>query len=366
MTTIAFPSTIDALTPEWLTTALRAGGHLDGAAVAAVSAEPVGQGVGLLCHLARLTLDYDGDAPDAPRSLVAKVPTSEAQTRQMVALFRFYEREVSFYRDLGPRVEMNTPRCYYGAYEAAGDEFVLLLEDLAAKRLGDQLAACSLDDANVIVTELAKLHAGWWQSPRLAELEWMPAAGDPVNKAGLALYPMAWPLFMEKLGHSLPASILATGEKLGAGANDILDRFSSGPTTICHGDARMDNFFFPTRPEDPPLTTIDWQISIRAAGTYDIGYFITQSMDTEVRRAHEMDILKMYHALLTAGGVRDYSFDQMLEDYRWTVLFCFAYPVMGGGLGDLSNERGLQLATAMMNRSASAITDWDAGKLLDT
>jgi hypothetical protein len=63
--------------------------------------------------------------------------------------------------------------------------------------------------------------------------------------------------------------------------------------------------------------------------------------------------------------VQGYSFDQCLEDYRWTLLFCFAYPVIGGTMGDLSNERGVALATAMMERSATAIMDWDAGKLLD-
>jgi hypothetical protein len=75
-------------------------------------------------------------------------------------------------------------------------------------------------------------------------------------------------------------------------------------------------------------------------------------------------LLKLYHDLLVDGGVTGYSYDDMLEHYRWTVLFCFAYPVMGGGLGDLSNERGYQLATTMMNRSAAAIIDWQAGSLL--
>ncbi|MGD9893120.1 MAG: phosphotransferase [Dehalococcoidia bacterium] len=365
MAAVTLPATFDALTPAWLTSALRRNGHIDDAAVRSVRYEPVGQGVGILCQLARLTLDYDGDAAGAPRSMVAKIPSSDPQTRAMVSVFRFYEREVRFYNELARQVSVATPRRYAGDFDPATGDFILLLEDLSDRRLGDQLAGASLDDAELTIRELAKLHAAWWNDPRLEALDWLPASSDPINKAGVAMYPQAWPIFMERFGHALPEAMRHTGERLGAEVGAILDRFVTGPRTICHGDPRADNLFFGTRPGDPALTLIDWQISVRAAGTYDLGYFMSQSLDTEVRRAHEQDLLKLYHSLLCEGGVTGYSFDDMLEHYRWTVLFCFAYPVMGGGFGDLSNERGNQLATSMMNRSAAAIMDWNAGALLD-
>jgi hypothetical protein len=64
--------------------------------------------------------------------------------------------------------------------------------------------------------------------------------------------------------------------------------------------------------------------------------------------------------------VRGYSFEQCLADYRRAVLFCFVYPVMAGGLGDLSNARGHALAGAMAERSAAAILDWGALALLSS
>ncbi|HZU75816.1 MAG TPA: phosphotransferase, partial [Dehalococcoidia bacterium] len=78
----------------------------------------------------------------------------------------------------------------------------------------------------------------------------------------------------------------------------------------------------------------------------------------------EMDWLQLYHGLLLEGGVAGYSFDQCLEDYRWTAMFCFAYPVMGGGLGDVANDRALALGRAMTERSITAILDWKAHELL--
>ena len=192
----------------------------------------------------------------------------------------------------------------------------------------------------------------------------MPSADDPVTKAGVSLFPQAWQSFLERFGDDLPAGMRATGEKLCSEVVGILDRFSDGPMTICHGDTRLDNLFFGTHPGDPPLRVIDWQIGVRATGTYDVGYFMSQSMNVETRRAHEEELLRLYYGLLTSGGVSGYSYDDMLHHYRWTLLFCMAYPVMGGGLGDLGNERGYQLIRTMRDRSAAAIMDWKAGDLL--
>jgi hypothetical protein len=83
-----------------------------------------------------------------------------------------------------------------------------------------------------------------------------------------------------------------------------------------------------------------------------------------VRRACEHDVLRRYHASLVERGVRGYEFGQCVEDYRRAVLFCFVYPVMAGGLGDLSNERGRTLAVTMAERSSAAILDWTALDLL--
>ena len=364
MVASAFPATVEAITPEWLTSALRAGGHLGHASVSSVQAEPVGQGVGILCRLYRLTLGYEGAADGAPASLIAKLPTADPQTRGMVALFRFYEREVRFYEDVAEGLELCTPRRFYSNFDAATGDFILLIEDLSSIRIGDQLAGASVEDAKMAVSELAKLHAAWWQSPRLEQVSWMPVLNDQANKMGLALYPQAWGIFMERFGSKLDPRLVPIGERLGTKVNDILDLFASRPATVCHGDFRLDNLFFHDGQGDKVLTVIDWQIASRATGTYDVGYMMSQSINVEDRRQHERKILKLYHDALIERGGQGYSFDQCLEDYRWALLFCFVYPVMAGGLGNLSNERGYALAQTMMERSATAILDWDAGALI--
>src|SRR6478672_3454419 len=122
-TTMALPSGPEAVTADWLTQALRQGGTLGDAAVTSFQMEPIGQGVGILCRLARLTLEYDRDVPGAPRSVVAKLPTNDPQTRGMVSLFRFYERETRFYSDLRDSVGLPSPRAHFSAYDPASGDF---------------------------------------------------------------------------------------------------------------------------------------------------------------------------------------------------------------------------------------------------
>ena len=54
-----FPASVDGLTADWLTDALTAAGALDGGRVTGFSSEPIGQGIGLLGLLHRITPIYE-------------------------------------------------------------------------------------------------------------------------------------------------------------------------------------------------------------------------------------------------------------------------------------------------------------------
>ena len=49
--------------------------------------------------------------------------------------------------------------------------------------------------------------------------------------------------------------------------------------------------------------------------------------------------MRNYHNRLVELGVKRYSFADCIHDYRWTLMFCFCYPVIGGGLGDQGGPR---------------------------
>ncbi|MBR0801884.1 phosphotransferase [Bradyrhizobium jicamae] len=337
---------------------------IDPTDVASTETEIIGQGLGVLCQLARVKFAYRGKA-SGPKSVVAKFPASIEQTRGLARQFKFYEREVQFYRSLAKEISLPTPQCLYASHDPVSDDFLLLLEDLGDHRLGDQLIGCSAEDAFAAVRQIATLHGEWWNSPKLKPLDWIPFGESNLNKGGMALYPIAWPLYLQQFGAGLPDDVKRVGDRLCDQIAGMLDRARDRPRTICHGDYRLDNMFFGVRPDQPSLTVVDWQITVRSIGTYDVGYFVSQSVSPTLRREIELDLLRAYHDRLTELGVKDYRFADCIDDYRWTLLFCFCYPVMGGGLGDVSNERGVALAKAMTDRCISAIRDWKAFEFLE-
>jgi len=337
---------------------------LDRSSIASVDVEVIGQGVGILCQLARVKLIYNGDAR-GPKSVVAKFPAAIEQTRGLARSFKFYEREVNFYKQLAKDVSLPTARCFYASHDPATDDFLLLLEDLGDRRLGDQLKGCSAEEAIDAAQKLASFHAEWWESPKLKSLDWIPLSDSELNKAGCAIYATAWPIFLPQYGADLSAEMRSVGERLSEQIVGLLDRGSTRPRTICHGDYRLDNFFFGIRPGQPPLTIVDWQFARRGNGTSDVGYFMSQSVSPSLRREIELDLLRVYHDRLVEFGVRHYSFADCIDDYRWSLLFCLCYPVIAGAFGDVANARGVALAKAMTDRCVSAIKDWKAFEFLN-
>ncbi len=49
--------------------------------------------------------------------------------------------------------------------------------------------------------------------------------------------------------------------------------FPTAPAHISAGDLRLDQLFFAVSTDDPPVTAVDWRLTVKAEGAYDVGYF---------------------------------------------------------------------------------------------
>jgi hypothetical protein len=363
---ITIPRTPGDVTAEWLTAALRGTQTITRSSVTSFDIDPdIAAGKGFMGQLARVTLRYDQPESNAPASLVAKFPTYGPENRVIADLFRLYETETRFYEELADKVELRTPRRYHSARATDCTDFILLMEDLAPARVGDQVVGCSAAQAELAIRELAKFHAMWWESPRLAELDWVWAFNHPVRKeSSQGAYQQAWGPFQQNWGKLVPASLLVLGEKYPSRIPQLLDRLAAPPVTISHGDYRIDNLFFATPEGGYPLAVVDWQVMSLGNGLFDVAYFMASAMPPAERKATEMDLLRIYHNILMQRGVKGYGFDQCLLDYRTSALFCWQYAVIILGSLDAANERGMALFTDVLERFVSAITDHNAGELL--
>ena len=357
-----FPTTVEAITAAWLTNTLRAQGCLKDATVTAVSASPLGVGVGFMSTLQRLTLTYDGPAPDAPKTLVAKLNTTDPGAHQIDGAFNFYEKETGFYREIGALSPIRTPRAYCVEFMPETREFILLLEDLAPARIGDQLEGLSFEEAAQAIAAIAVFHAHWWKHPSLPQRDWILHINSPRMKALEPIYQQCWGPVVAFLGDRMPAEVREIGERLSTRVAAMMDGLAARPTTLMHGDYRADNFFF--REGADSFAVADWQILMQGGGVFDIAYLMAGSLDIEVRRARERELLGIYHQTLVENGVKDYSLEDCTNDYRHCIMLCWCWPVVAIGSLDTANERGVALFHTWAQRGMAAITDWDAGAML--
>ncbi len=205
---LGVPDGPDDVTAEWLTEALRR----TGAPVVGLDVEPLAPGRGFVARTVRFRLRFDGEPLGAPASLIAKFAPADLDLRAVLNRARLFEREVRFYAELAGTSTLRTPRCYFGAVDAETGGSVLLLEDLAALRPGDNLYGCTLEDAALAVRQIARFHAIWWEHSRLDSLDWLPARGS--DPAGLQeAFRQRWEPFLAAWGSAVSDSLRAIGQR---------------------------------------------------------------------------------------------------------------------------------------------------------
>jgi thiamine kinase-like enzyme len=363
MPDLSIPATCPELTSRWLTAALCEGGVLRDASVTSVRVEPIGVGSGFMSDIARLAPVYDRPGVAAPATLIVKLLPQDEHRRNMSNFARLSEREICFYREIASETPLRTPRCYFSAMDLAEHRYVLLLEDLAPACAGDQVAGCSVAEAELAVHGLAELHATWWESPKLGALTWMPQLTG-VHPSVEGWWQSMWERCSERCGGTLPDVVLRIGEQFGRNAMWALSQLEGGPQTIAHGDFHLDNLFFGESSEGRTLAVADWQLATRGRAAFDLAYFLSGSLPPVDRRAHELRLLREWHELLVERGVRGYGFERALEDYRLSTLFCMTGVLIMLSMLDGGPERSAALFDTSLERVAAAIVDLDVAALL--
>jgi hypothetical protein len=365
MADLSVPASPADVTAEWLTESLRSSGSLDGVSIASIASEQIAVGEGFAGQLARISISYEGDSGDAPSSLIGKFASPHADTRELLAVSGGYEREVRFYSDLAADSGLPTPRCYPAAYDPDSGTFVILLEDLSPAETGDQILGATIEEARFVVAELARFHARWWNDESLVTLEWMrPPAG--LGERVITIFDEGLPAFREKRAAEFPrmdALVTRAAKVLPTLVGELEGRFGKRPYTLVHGDLRLDNLFLPVRDGDR-FTVIDWQGATLGPGAADLSYWLALSLTVEVRRAHEDELLKLYHSTLVEHGVDDYKFSQLKRDYAGSLVTLIPFAVVASAALDLTSERGEALANALFGRMDEALAEHKAGRLL--
>jgi len=333
--------------------------HLGAARVHSVREEEIG--TGQMSESRRLRVEYDGECA-LPTTLIAKFPSADPKSRATGKLTRCYEVESSFYRDLRDALDVGAPMCFHVERDEATDDFLLLLEDFAPCRQGDQIVGCTIDEARSCVDELVRLHGPLWNSSFLSKLAWLNRSTDKDRSASQALMQTVFAGFLQRYGDRLTVEARTVGEEFMRDSGGYFRR-ELPHRTVVHGDFRLDNMFFDDR---GGVTLIDWQLAMRAPSTTDLVYFLGTNLPTDTRRLMTDELIDRYCEGLRSRGVPPEWSDRtrILKGLTEGVLFyCTSFAASILTL-DQANERGAALMDSLVRRAFSAADDLDAGGLL--
>ncbi|HVS28513.1 MAG TPA: phosphotransferase [Solirubrobacteraceae bacterium] len=334
----------EEVTSEWLSGAL--GHNLRGFTLDAI-------GTGQLSSTYRVTIDADAE----PRTVVLKLADADADVRATGIALGLYEREIRFYRDVAGRITSDAlAQCHAAVFDGESGYFTLLVEDVSPAQVGDQIAGCTLEQARLVVRELARVHAPVVEDPELAGWLDKPA---PVNQTLVGqMLPAYYERFGDRISDEHRAVIVGYLQSLDAW---LADR--SEPRGIVHGDYRLDNMLFGEQGAAHSLTIIDWATLTWGPVTADLAYFLGGSLTTEDRRAHEHELVRLYHDELVAAGVSMFDWEACWRGYRRLsfggVLMALVAPLIVS-----QTERGDDMFMTMLARHCDQVTDLDAISLL--
>jgi hypothetical protein len=309
------PAHPEELDPPWLTACLRHAGVLgDGERVVTCELTRVGEGGGFAGRIFRVALRYEPASTHPPASLIAKFASAHAPTRDLMSMFDAYAREVRFYRELAGEVGLGTPRCYFAHYDKAEGLFLVLLEDLAPAETAPREQGYTLEQAQLVLEQLAAMHARFWN--RVDHLPWL-VLSDELFTAMRERFLAAVPRVVSRFGRDYPTLARAARQfEVFFEGDEVTAETRRPPLTVAHNDMHIDNVFLPSA-HGGRFAVIDWQsVAVSRQGTSDVARVLCMSLQPETRRRHASTLLRHYHRALRAHGVRDYSLRALHYRYR--------------------------------------------------
>ncbi|WP_247713132.1 aminoglycoside phosphotransferase family protein [Qipengyuania polymorpha] len=298
-----FPVHPDEVTADWLSDTL-------GVCVSDVRWEPIG--TGQVGDSVRFHLEGEG----APATLAGKFPAADDNSRGTAAMFGLYAKEVAFYRQAAPLLDVRVPQVQFANASEDGSEFILLFEDLGPARQGDQIKGCDIADACAAMRQAAAIHAPSWERDEIIEAAWIQPPEDLGAKVG-AMYPQAQASFRERYAGTLEPEYMAVCDQL-AEATEVYYRRDQEVQCLVHGDFRLDNMLFDIRGGMEPIAVLDWQTVTVGKAMTDVGYFLGCGIG-QLGLDHEEELVELYLAEMAQRGVT-LSREAIERDYRRGIL----------------------------------------------
>lgn len=349
----AVVSTLAEITPEWLTTVLRASGFTH-ARVVGVELE---SGETSFCIKANIRPIYEG--PPGPRRLFLKFSKSRHPVFTPET-----GHEVMFYRRIAPRTPVAAlVPCYDAVYDPEVHRLHVLLEDMTETHFSEPPSHLPIAQpyAEMVVDTLAEIHAIWWDEPPF-EVAGQPSPNAAELEQRIARVRKQVGEFMDFLGGRLSDARQQIYHTVTAALPRLYTRLlDARGFSVVHDDVHVGNVLYPRTPEAGTIRLVDWQTWHVDLAAKDLAHMMAVFWYPDTRSRLEIALLQRYHARLVAAGVSDYSWDRLWQDYRLCVLRKLFLPPHQWATGHEPNMWWNHLERVVL-----AFEDLHCGELLET
>lgn len=348
----AIPLRIEQVTAPWLAAAL----GLRPGAITDIHVLEANSGTA-----ARARIVVESDAPEVPAHLFVKLPPRNYLQHVLMNVFRLGEREILAYRALGAHPPVRVPEYYVAHSDPWRRRSVLVLEDLSGTaRFRTVTDTVTRSEAEAVVDAMADLHSAFWDSDRftgdLRPLATRTAAdvrlGDLIRRRFLR----------EITGHTadlIPETIKRQCRMFYRRSAEIDAFWAAQPRTLIHADPHLGNLYFTG--DGPGF--LDWQIATAGAGIRDVAYFATASIEPDLLRVIERDLVYRYAARLDAAGIRADP-ERLWTLYRAAITELFLAIVCTAEAGE--RMQPFEISRVGVRRAVAAVTAHDSFGVLTT
>lgn len=306
------PISYEAITPEWLTKILCK--SVPGAKVESLELGPPDSGSS---NRRKIAVHYNEAGCNAglPEKLFCK-SSHELDNRLLLGVSGALVCETTFYNDVQPLVDIETPKCLFAKYDPRSFNSLIILEDVSDQVETFCTHETPMNKARLEsqVEELAKLHSCFLEAPELntilSKLVTWPEYLIRTKQFGMEEGSNQGFLDGKEV---IPPSIYKRFEEVWPKTLASAEKHNKLPQTFIHNDVHLKNWY--CLPDDK-MGLSDWQCCTRGHWSRDLAYTIVTACTIENRREWERDLIAYYLEKMAERGAKDISFDEAWDNYR--------------------------------------------------
>ncbi|OKH46223.1 hypothetical protein NIES2101_25135 [Calothrix sp. HK-06] len=312
-------------------------------------------------RIAKIQLQYQPETTAKfPASLLLKICADDNNL--------FGKSEVNYYiRDYIELANPPIPTCYHASYAENPRRYHLLLEDLSASHFSNRRIKPTLAYGCAVAKALATLHAHWWGIEKLQAISSNIPSKTEIERYVAQAQPGLLPMLEEvkteidDSWHSVLKNVFENHP-----IKMIKRTKNSSGFTLIHGDLNPGNILSPLNGNGKTYLIdrqpFDWSLTTWL-GVSDLAYVMVHWWDTDLRRQWETPILREYHTHLISNGVSGYEWEQLLEDYKLTVVQSI-YVATNWCALEADRQRMKWLWFSQLQKSVTAFLDLECSELL--